>query len=160
VDGTQYVSVLVGFGGAAVAYGGGSSMAQYGWGYRAQLRQLLTFAVGSDKQMPDVGEPTFAKVLTPADFTPDDQQVDHGQHVYKSSCAWCHGAGAVSGGYTPDLRASEAVVHTEQFKAIVQEGALAPNGMPRFKNLSDDDLKALQNFIRKRALDAAQPPSN
>jgi hypothetical protein len=32
--------------------------------------------------------------------------------------------------------------------------------MPRFKNLSDDDLKALQNFIRKRALDAAQPPSN
>ncbi|MDQ8698415.1 PQQ-dependent dehydrogenase, methanol/ethanol family [Hyphomicrobium sp. LHD-15] len=161
VDGTQYVSVLVGFGGAAVAYGGGSSMAQYGWGYRAQQRQLLTFAVGADKPMPVVGERTFAKVLTPTDFTPDDKLVDKGQHVYKASCAWCHGAGAVSGGYTPDLRASEAVVHTEQFKTIVQGGALSTNGMPRFKNLSDDDLTALQNFIRKRALEAAQqPPSN
>lgn len=160
VDGKQYVSLLVGFGGAAVAYGGGSSMAQYGWGYRGQLRQLLTFALDADKPMPDVGEPTFVTVRTPSDFTPDADLVQRGQHVYTSSCAWCHGAGAVSGGYTPDLRASEAFLHADQLKTIVRDGALAPNGMPRFQHLSDEDLEALQHFVRQKALDATQPPSH
>lgn len=160
VDGTQYVSLLVGFGGAAVAYGGGSSMAQYGWGYRGQLRQLLTFAVGGNQPMPEVGEPTFARVVTPPDFIPDDRLADQGQHVYTTSCAWCHGAGAVSGGYTPDLRASEAFLDKEQLKTIVRDGALAPNGMPRFNHLSDEDLEALQHFVRKKALEAVQPASH
>ena len=160
IDGKQYVSLLVGFGGAAVAYGGGSSMAQYGWGYRAQLRQLLTFAVDGNTPMPDVGEPTFAKVLTPSDFKPEGDLIDHGQHLYKARCAWCHGAGGVSGGYTPDLRASEVFLHSDQLKTVVRDGALAPNGMPRFKDITDEELKALQHFIRKKALEATQPESN
>jgi quinohemoprotein ethanol dehydrogenase len=160
VDGKQYVSLLVGFGGAAVAYGGGSSMAQYGWGYRGQLRQLLTFAVDGDKPMPEVGAPTFVRVLNPPDFKLDDKLAEHGEHLYKSSCAWCHGAGAVSGGYTPDLRASEVFLHTDQLKMIVHDGALQRNGMPNFKHLSDEDLEALRHFVRKKAREAQQPPTN
>ncbi len=160
VDGTQYVSLLVGFGGAAVAYGGGSSMAQYGWGYRGQLRQLLTFAVNSDKPLPEVGAPTFVRALNPPDFQLDDKLANHGERLYKSSCAWCHGAGAVSGGYTPDLRASEVFLHTDQLKTIVQDGALERNGMPNFKHLSDQDLEALRHFVRKKAREAQQPPTN
>lgn len=159
VDGTQYVSLLVGFGGAAVAYGGGSSMAQYGWGYRGQLRQLLTFALDSDTPIPHVGEPTYVRVLTPPDFDLDETLADHGEHVYKRSCAWCHGAGAVSGGYTPDLRASEAFLDLQQLKTIVQEGALQGNGMPIFKDLSDEELEALRHFVRKKASEA-EPPTH
>jgi quinohemoprotein ethanol dehydrogenase len=159
VDGKQYVSLLVGFGGAAVAFGGGSSMAQYGWGYRGQLRQLLTFAIGANNPMPEVGEPTFASVLTPRDFKPDAQLVDRGRHLYTSSCAWCHGAGAVSGGFAPDLRGSEAFLHRDQLEKIVREGASSTNGMPRFKNLSDEDLEALQHYVRQQALQAT-PASN
>ncbi|MCC7253805.1 c-type cytochrome, partial [Hyphomicrobium sp.] len=160
IDGKQYVSLLVGFGGAAVAYGGGSSMAQYGWGYRAQTRQLLTFAVGDTQPMPSVGERTFVKVLTPSEFSPEAELVDQGKHVYTSRCAWCHGAGGVSGGYTPDLRASDAFLHSDQLKTIVRDGALAPNGMPRFKDITDEELKALQHFIRKKAQEAQQPETN
>jgi quinohemoprotein ethanol dehydrogenase len=159
VDGKQYVSLLVGFGGAAVAFGGGSSMAQYGWGYRGQLRQLLTFAIDANNPMPEVGEPTFASVLTPRDFKPDAQLVDRGRHLYTSSCAWCHGAGAVSGGFAPDLRGSEAFLHRDQLEKIVREGASSTNGMPRFKNLSDEDLEALQHYVRQQALQAT-PASN
>lgn len=157
VDGKQYVSLLVGFGGAAVAYGGGSSMAQYGWGYRGQLRQLLTFAIGAEGTMPDVGEPTSVKVLDPPEFALDDKLAAHGEHVYKARCAWCHGAGAVSGGYTPDLRASEAFLDPESLKTIVQGGALEGNGMPNFKDMPDEDLEALRHFVRKKAKEAPPP---
>ena len=160
IDGKQYVSLLVGWGGVSVSLGGGSAMAQYGWGYRAQQRQLLTFAIGTDKPLPVVGERTFAKPLTPADYVPDSKAVERGQHLYTSTCNWCHGAGAVSGGYAPDLRASAAALDIETFKKIVQEGALAPNGMPKFPKLSDDDLNALQNYIRNQAIVTTKDKTN
>ncbi|MCC7252138.1 PQQ-dependent dehydrogenase, methanol/ethanol family [Hyphomicrobium sp.] len=160
VDGIQYVSLLVGPGGVGVNIGGGSIMAQYGWAYGAQVRQLLTFALDGNKPMPDVGPPSFVTALTPAGFTPDDQLADHGETVYKRSCAFCHSAGAVSGGYAPDLRASEVFLDVEQLKKVVQEGALALNGMPRFRHLADDALKALQHYVRKQALKTKEPPSN
>lgn len=160
VDGTQYVSLLVGWGGVATSLGGGSAMAQYGWGYRGQLRQLLTFAIGADKPIPEVGEPTFAKPITPPDFVADTKLVDQGRHVYTSSCVWCHGAGGVAGGYAPDLRASEAFLDLDQLKTIVHEGALAPNGMPRFPKLGDEDLQALQHYIRNQAVVGTQDKTN
>ncbi|MCC7252141.1 PQQ-dependent dehydrogenase, methanol/ethanol family [Hyphomicrobium sp.] len=160
VDGTQYVSLLVGAGGVGYSIGGGSVMAQYGWAYGAQVRQLLTFALDESKPMPDVGKPAFVEALTPAGFTPDEKLADRGQHVYKASCVWCHSAGAVSGGYAPDLRASETFLDMEQLKKVVHDGTLAGNGMPRFENLSDEDLNALQHYVRKQALDTKQPPSN
>lgn len=51
-------------------------------------------------------------------------------------------------------------LHSDQLKTVVRDGALAPNGMPRFKDITDEELKALQHFIRKKALEATQPESN
>jgi quinohemoprotein ethanol dehydrogenase len=64
---------------------------------------------------------------------------------------WCHGSGAVSGGYAPDLRASPIPLSLEAFKAVVVGGAKVPNGMPKFADLRDEDLKAIQNFLRQQA---------
>ena len=94
VGGKQYVSLLVGWGGAAISLGGGSSMAQYGWGFKGQTRQLLTFALDSRQALPDVGKPSFAKPIVPPDFKPEPHLVDRGQAVYTGSCVWCHSAGA------------------------------------------------------------------
>ena len=63
----------------------------------------------------------------------------------------CHGGGAVSGGYAPDLRASQAVVYDEAFKEIVVGGSRRQQGMPGFKELSDADLKAMQHYLRRQA---------
>lgn len=53
-----------------------------------------------------MGKPSFARPIVPPDFKPEPHLVDRGQAVYTGSCVWCHSAGAVSGGYAPDLRAS------------------------------------------------------
>ena len=59
--------------------------------------------------------------------------------------------GAVSGGYAPDLRASQALLYDEAFKEIVVTGSRVQQGMPRFHELSDADLKAMQHYIRRQA---------
>jgi quinohemoprotein ethanol dehydrogenase len=49
------------------------------------------------------------------------------------------------------LRASPIPLNADAFKAIVQGGALEPRGMPKFDDLSDQDLAALRQYIRERA---------
>ena len=74
----------------------------------------------------------------------------------------CHGGGAVSGGYAPDLRASPLALVADAFKDVVVNGRLRQNGMPDFPQLSDQQLKELSHFIQYQArqpqiLDASQP---
>ena len=42
----------------------------------------------------------------------------------------------------------------QAFKAIVQGGALLPNGMPRFAELTDPQLEDLRFYIRTRSHEA------
>jgi len=157
VGGRQYVSLLVGWGGAGMSLGGGSSMAQYGWGFGGQTRQLLTFALDGKLPMPDVGKPVFVQPIVPADFKPDEKQVDRGRALYASTCVWCHSAGAVSGGYAPDLRASPMLLDLKALRTVL-EGALVQRGMPKYPDLTDDDLVALQHYVRSQAIVTSRPP--
>jgi quinohemoprotein ethanol dehydrogenase len=160
VDGTQYVSILVGWGGAGVGFAGGSASARYGWAYRAQTRRLFTFALDGQAKMPAFEPPAFPEPIVPADFAVDDKLADKGRGVYVEHCLMCHGAGGVSGGASPDLRASPVLLDPGATKAIVNGGARIPLGMPQFKELSDDDLEALRHFVRKQAAataDALKP---
>lgn len=156
VDGKQYVSLLVGFGGAGASMAGGTALAQFGWAYRAQTRQLLTFALDGKARMPDVGARLIPKPLAPADFKVDETLAARGQELYLTHCMMCHGAGAVSGGYASDLRASPLFAQPAAMKAVVRDGIKMPLGMPRFVDLTDADLDALQHFVRKRAADDAK----
>lgn len=152
VDGKQYVSLLVGFGGAGSSVAGGSAMAQFGWSYGAQTRQLYTFALDSKGQMPKVGDPVVPRPIVPHDFKSDPTLANKGRDLYVGRCVWCHGSGAVSGGYAPDLRASPIPLSFDAFKAVVVGGAkVQPYGMPKFSDLQAEDLKALQHFIRQQA---------
>ena len=63
----------------------------------------------------------------------------------------CHGGGAVSGGYAPDLRASPIPLNAQAFKDVVVHGQRRALGMPDFKRLDDHQLATLRHFIRRQA---------
>ena len=151
VDGKQYVTLPVGWGGAGVGFGGGSANAKYGWAYGAQTRRLLTFVLDGKAPMPKVGPPLIPKPIVPADFKVDPKLADRGKALYVGHCVLCHGSGGVSGGGAPDLRASAIMLDATMMKGVVSEGAKIPNGMPRFRELSDADLEAIRHFIRRQA---------
>jgi len=150
VDGRQYVSILVGWGGT-IASMVGSIAAQHGWAYKAQTRRLFTFALGGSVPMPRVKAPVIPIPILAPDFTIDPELAEQGSWVFKESCMMCHGGGAVSGGYAPDLRASSIVLSHTAFKDVVVGGALRPNGMPDFVEFTDQQLASLRHFIRRQA---------
>jgi len=149
VDGKQYVSILAGWGGAPSLLG--SLSAQHGWVGRQYPRRLLTFVLDGKAALP-ASPPPLAKVepLKAPEFQVDAAQVEKGKHVY-TQCVICHGSAAVAGGYAPDLRASPVPLSKDAFKAIVQGGALESRGMPKFEEFTDEDIVALQHYLRERA---------
>ena len=50
VNGTQYVTLVTGFGGPPTAFG--PLAARFNWDYRSQKRRILTFALGGSAQLP------------------------------------------------------------------------------------------------------------
>ena len=150
VDGKQHIALLVGWGGAGPSIGG-SLFAQHGWGYRAQPRRLLTFSLEGAATVPAMPPPQMAKPIRQEDFVVDKMLAEQGNKLWRTRCVLCHGAGVVSGGYAPDLRASTIPLYDKALHDVVVNGSRASAGMPRFKELSDADLKALQHYIRQEA---------
>ena len=66
-------------------------------------------------------------------------------------CVDCHGLGAESAsGSIPDLRNASAQTH-DTFAAIVLGGARADKGMPRFADLTVDELEAIHAYLINQA---------
>jgi quinohemoprotein ethanol dehydrogenase len=149
VDGKQYISLLVGWGGSGTLLG--STAAQHGWKYKVHPRRLYTFALDGKTPVPASPPPAFAQPVDPKDFKIDDKLAEHGQKLYATHCLWCHGGGVVSGGATPDLRESPIPLTRDAFTAVVKDGAKIVNGMPAFKEFKDEDVDGLMHYIRKRA---------
>ncbi len=150
VDGVQYVSLLMGWGGTGASMVG-SIAAQHGWAYKAQTRRLYTFALNGENALPESNPPFFPKPLKQPEFEIDESLIAQGSWLFKESCMMCHGSGAVSGGYAPDLRASPIPLSEAAFKDVVVNGALLNNGMPKFNDLNDQQLESLRHFIRHKA---------
>jgi quinohemoprotein ethanol dehydrogenase len=151
----QYLSILAGpLHGAPGGFG--SMAARFGWDVRVHPRRLLTFALDGKAKLPPTPPPTFARPLDAPEFTLDDALVQSGINQW-SRCVLCHGPGAVAGGTAPDLRASAVPLNAEAFKAIVQGGSLEIKGMPKFAELTDQELEALRHYIRYRARLTTRP---
>lgn len=150
IDGKQYVSILMGWGGTGSSMVG-SLAAHHGWAYKSQMRRLFTFALDGERPLPSFKPPAFATPLDDPLFKVDQALVEKGSWLFKESCMMCHGAGAVSGGYAPDLRASPIPLAAAAFKDVVVDGRLRHNGMPEFKHLNDEQLASLVHFIRHKA---------
>ncbi len=155
-EGVQYVSILVGYGGSA---GNGLKLFDYGWRFDEQPRRLLSFALGKHAALPLAQPPRYTvnAVDDPA-FIIDPKLAAAGDKVYHSTCFLCHGGKVTgTGSIAPDLRESLVALHWESFRSVLQEGVLAAQGMPKYDDLSDEDLRAIFAYVRQRAREARAP---
>jgi quinohemoprotein ethanol dehydrogenase len=148
VDGEQYVSVLAGWGGA---FAMASGVPRHRDNVLTQGR-ILTFKLGGEMTLPQPNV-AFMEIPQPPAMQTSEAEVAHGETVYHTYCATCHGAGAVSsGGGTADLRYSTADIHTS-WDAIVRQGAFVGKGMPAFDHVvSEADARAVQAYVIGQAL--------
>ncbi len=153
LDGTQYVALLVGFGGGYQAnlFPGSEKL---GWSYRAQTRRLVTFALDAKGTVPAQHPPMFPAPIFEAGFEINSEQAKIGETLYlQKSCYLCHGGNVVAGGMAPDLRASPVPLSEMEpvFEAVVRKGERVSRAMPAFPDLTDEQLEALRHYIRMKA---------
>ncbi len=151
VDGAQYVSLLVGYGGSASVM---SDLMDAGWKYGAQPRRVLTFGLGGKQSLPPSPGPDMAvyAVDDPAvSIAVDD--IAPGRTHYALMCSMCHGMNLNSAGSpAPDLRESRVALYPESFSAVLRNGVLQ-RGMPRFDYLPEDVVRQIHAYVRAGARD-------
>jgi quinohemoprotein ethanol dehydrogenase len=155
IDGKQYLSILVGWGGGAAGLGNLFSSdkhntQQLGWSYKKHMRRLVTFSLTGSTEMPPLLPPYFPKPLEAPEFLIDETKVALGAQLF-GLCQGCHGGGALAAGMAPDLRASRIALDKTAFTAVVREGTNIAAGMPARPDITDEELDALQHYIRHRA---------
>jgi quinohemoprotein ethanol dehydrogenase len=154
IDGTQYIALLVGFGGAYAGLGG-QEVADLGWSYRTHTRRLVSFSLDGSAILPPQPPPHVPQPIR-SEFAVHAELAEAGSQLFNRDriegiCWYCHGWGAVSGGAAPDLRASAAVLDREVFDRVVRGGALTHLGMPAFADLTDRELESLRHYVRREA---------
>jgi quinohemoprotein ethanol dehydrogenase len=142
VDGKQYVSIAVGWGGA------------FGLSMRASDKTrsgtVYTFAVGGKAPLPAFVEVRLQSLLSGIKYDPAD--VPAGQALYVSYCVLCHGVpGVHRGGNIPNLAyvGPDFINNMDKF---VFGGAMKQLGMPDFTGkLKPEDLPKIKAFIQGTA---------
>lgn len=151
-DGKQHITVITGAGTSLALLG--SQLKKFAIGYREQQRRVLTFALDGKAALPDSPQYTFEPVHE-SGYRPDPAAEESGVMAFGMTCVMCHGADGVSAGVAPDLRASPVILSREGFDAIVRDGALIEQGMPRFDKMPDKMREDIRQYLRKLAHDAA-----
>jgi quinohemoprotein ethanol dehydrogenase len=150
LDGKQYVSVMVGWGGATGLYVGNPTHQ-----FKAPGR-LYTFVLdGNAKLEPVRGIQKNPLSVIERPSTPAD--VDYGAALFARRCSMCHGVAAVSGGAIADLRYALPSTY-EALDQIVREGAYQQLGMPKFYFFKESDVAAIKSYLlarRKELTDVA-----
>jgi quinohemoprotein ethanol dehydrogenase len=149
LDGHQYISILVGWGGAVLS----QDLMPVGWKYRAQPRRLLTFALDGTASLPQTAPPDFTvDAVVDPNFAADPKLIEQGAKLYFThQCIVCHGADAKSAGIAPDLRESTIISQLAAVTKVLREGVLSSKGMPKFSELSDTDIASLQQYVASQA---------
>jgi len=138
VDGEQYISILVGWG-----------------GYLAKLHKhvprihpgtIYTFKLGGAAEHPEK-MPAFEQPLTAMRDDAGPAQIGNGWNVFTRFCISCHPMPGAGHSSTPDLARSTDQIF-EHYDEIVMDGALAKQGMPALRGLiTDQELTDLKSFI-------------
>lgn len=159
LGGKQYVSVLVGWGGALGAFG--VNVRQHGWEYGKQPRRLLTFVLDGTAKLPPTPPPEIAVPIDDPNLVIDEAAATKGRVLFSIGCPHCHGVEAIGGGSASDLRASPISLKLSNFSAFLKEGPSQAQGMPKYDDLTDDEIRQIHMFIRQRArkdVAKASPP--
>jgi quinohemoprotein ethanol dehydrogenase len=147
VDGVQYVSVAVGWGGV---FGLADRASQYN-----SPGTVYTFALGGKAKLPEFVKYQTENLLEGVPY--DKADYDVGTALYVTACATCHGVPGVDNG--GNIRNLGFVPKDEivNLKDIVFNGPFKDRGMPDFTGkLKEEDIPKLQAFIQGTA-DAIRP---
>ncbi len=155
VNGEQYISLLVGWGGGAAGMGTNQDTS-LGWKYGTHMRRLMTFSLKGAMSYPEIKPPELAEPLAMPKFEVDDLLAEQGAAEFVR-CYACHGIETISAGMAPDLRGSEVLSSASAFASIVRDGSLKKNGMPQFAHLTDKQLLSLRNYVRREAESGPTP---
>jgi quinohemoprotein ethanol dehydrogenase len=124
------------------------------WDYVTQRRRVLTFALDAHATLP-AADRSARPFVEDATFVVDESKAARGAAIYGTRCAVCHGGGLRAGGSAPDLRKAAAPLSADAFYAVLHDGLLVHNGMPRFEELETAEIEGLQHYIRQQARHAA-----
>ncbi|HLF09757.1 MAG TPA: PQQ-dependent dehydrogenase, methanol/ethanol family [Gammaproteobacteria bacterium] len=139
LDGKQYVSILVGWGGSSGLFGLNPARQ-----YKAEGR-LFTFVLDGARDFQPV-RGIEKPALSIMEFEASPEQLARGADLFGQRCAMCHGFAAASGGSIADLRYA-APATFEIFDRIVRQGAYIDLGMPAFDWLSEADVDAIRSYV-------------
>ena len=147
LDGEQYVSVNVGWGGAYALVFGEYVQPES----MPNVSRVLTFKLGAGGQLPAVEwRPTVA--FNPPQRTADAATEREGYALYQDICMGCHGLNAVSGLIIPDLRGSAWIHDAKGWNSVLREGLLSKNGMAGFADYLDaQQSEAIRAYIIEQA---------
>ncbi|MGD9661564.1 MAG: PQQ-dependent dehydrogenase, methanol/ethanol family [Porticoccaceae bacterium] len=153
VAGKQYISLLVGYGGSSAATG---NFNKTYWKY-GEPRRLLTFALGGNVDLPEPSKNASRQVFVDDDMLViDEGAVAAGAATFgEKGCSMCHGINLRSvGAQAPDLRGSVIALSKDSLGAFLRSDAAARYGMPRFSEITDDEVGNLYMYIRAGAKEA------
>ena len=148
INGKQYISILVGFGGGFAGIGDAAAL---GWAYGVHTRRVVTFSLDGKTALPQQPSKFFAQPIVDKNFQVVDSLANKGAMNYGIYCRTCHGGEVVARGMAPDLRASQVPLNADAFSAVVHDGGRVDKGMPVFPSLSNDDMLAIRHYIRQTA---------
>lgn len=146
IDGTQYVAVAAGFGGAFNSY----FMPEWAAADRENNPRLIVFKLGGAPVKLAPLRTAAPLIPAPAKFRGTAAQVARGQALFANNCARCHGDSTGSGGY-PNLWKMTPETH-EVFNSIVLDGSFVYAGMAAFGDvLSKNDARDIHAYLAQPA---------
>ena len=130
VDGTQYIAVMAGWGGAFAVRSRNEG-------------KIFAFALGGDEAAVSAGRLPEREAPSRIEQTPDTATLAQGLELFNTWCAQCHGGGTT----LPDLRYSEPEIY-DRYQQIVLAGERAGQGMPPFgAELDLEQVRAIAAWV-------------
>lgn len=147
IDGEQYISVAVGWGGAfALVFGEFVQTDSL-----PNVSRVLTFKLGAKGALPPVSwKPSVA--FNPPEQKADAARIRAGFALYQDTCMGCHGLNAVSGLLIPDLRGSGYLHQSAAWSDVVLGGKLRERGMPALGEvINQEEAEAIRAYVIQQA---------
>ena len=139
VDGVQYVSIAVG-------WGGGPPTLWERFTDDIYPGTIFSFALDSTQTFTANGIGRRTELID-LEVTASQDQINNGQKLYSTNCLGCHGPMGTNGGSIPSLVYS-AESTFGIMEDIVLKGAFLPKGMPDFAGkLNSQEVSDIKNYI-------------
>ncbi len=138
VDGDQYITIAVGWGGSQGMSGNVTP--------RIHPGTIYTFKLGGNATAPEK-LPAIPKAYASLGSDAQPVQIGRGFNAYMNYCMGCHMNPGAGGGAIPDLLMSSHSIF-DNFDKIVLEGLLASEGMPNLSEyISKEELDDIKQYV-------------